>query len=77
VVIYSFKQNKFKNFSKVVDYDEALAVWGVANENEIPTIPQFQKNWDNINIKGIIALVPPRLAPLLHKPCLHLQNSIF
>jgi hypothetical protein len=36
-------------------YDEALAVWGVANENEIPTIPQFQKNWDNINIKGIIA----------------------
>jgi hypothetical protein len=22
--------------------------------NEIPTIPQFQKNWDNINIKGII-----------------------
>ncbi|KAH0812143.1 hypothetical protein GEV33_010648 [Tenebrio molitor] len=36
-------------------YDEALAVWGVANENEIPTMPQFQKNWDNINIKGIIA----------------------
>jgi abortive infection bacteriophage resistance protein len=23
--------------------------------NEIPTIPQFQKNWDNINIKRIIA----------------------
>jgi hypothetical protein len=35
-------------------YDEALAAWGVANENEIPTIPQFQKNWDNINIKRII-----------------------
>jgi hypothetical protein len=36
-------------------YDEALAVWGVENENQIPTIPQFQKNWDNINIKRIIA----------------------
>jgi hypothetical protein len=22
-------------------YDEALAVWGVENENEKPTIPQF------------------------------------
>jgi hypothetical protein len=27
-------------------YDEALAVWDVENENERPTIPQFQKNWD-------------------------------
>jgi hypothetical protein len=36
-------------------YDEALAVWDVVNENERPTIPQFQKNWDNINIKRIIA----------------------
>jgi hypothetical protein len=36
-------------------YDEALAVWGVENENEKPTNPQFQKNWDNINIKRIIA----------------------
>jgi hypothetical protein len=36
-------------------YDEALAVWDVENENEKPTIPQFQKNWDNINIKRIIA----------------------
>jgi hypothetical protein len=36
-------------------YDEALAVWDVENENERPTIPQFQKNWDNINIKRIIA----------------------
>jgi hypothetical protein len=35
-------------------YDEALAVWDVENENERPTIPQFQKNWDNINIKRII-----------------------
>jgi hypothetical protein len=35
-------------------YDEALEVWDVENENEIPTIPQFQKNWDNINIKQII-----------------------
>jgi hypothetical protein len=36
-------------------YDEALAVWNVENENERPKIPQFQKNWDNINIKRIIA----------------------
>jgi hypothetical protein len=36
-------------------YDEALAVWDVENENEKPTIPQFQKNWDNINIKRTIA----------------------
>jgi hypothetical protein len=36
-------------------YDETLAVWDVENENERPTIPQFQKNWDNINIKRIIA----------------------
>jgi hypothetical protein len=35
-------------------YDEALAVWDVENENERQTIPQFQKNWDNINIKRII-----------------------
>jgi hypothetical protein len=34
--------------------DEALAVWDVENENERPIIPQFQKNWDNINIKRII-----------------------
>jgi hypothetical protein len=34
-------------------YDQALAVWDVENENERPTIPQFQKNWDNINIKRI------------------------
>jgi hypothetical protein len=33
----------------------SLAVWDVENENERPTIPQFQKNWDNINIKRIIA----------------------
>jgi hypothetical protein len=36
-------------------YYEALAVWDVENQNERPTIPQFQKNWDNINIKRIIA----------------------
>jgi hypothetical protein len=36
-------------------YDEALAVWNVENDNERPTIPQFQKNWDNINIQRIIA----------------------
>jgi hypothetical protein len=26
---------------------EASTVWDVENENERPTIPQFQKNWDN------------------------------
>jgi hypothetical protein len=36
-------------------YNEALAVWDVENEKERQTIPQFQKNWDNINIKPIIA----------------------
>jgi hypothetical protein len=36
-------------------YDKAVAVWDVENEKKSPTIPQFQKNWDNINIKGIIA----------------------
>jgi hypothetical protein len=36
-------------------YDEALAVWDVENENERPTISQFQKDWDNINIKRVIA----------------------
>jgi hypothetical protein len=28
------------------------------------------------NVLQVLALVPPRLAPLLHKPCLHLQNSL-
>jgi hypothetical protein len=36
-------------------YDEASAVWDVENENKRPTIPQYQKNWDSINIKRIIA----------------------
>jgi hypothetical protein len=36
-------------------YDEALAVWDVENDNERATIPQFPKNWDNVNIKRIIA----------------------
>jgi hypothetical protein len=36
-------------------YEEALAVWDVENENERPTLRQFQKNWDNINIKRVIA----------------------
>jgi hypothetical protein len=30
-------------------------MWDVENDNERPTIPQFQKNWDNISIKRIIA----------------------
>jgi hypothetical protein len=29
------------------------------------------------NILQVLALVSPRLTPLLHKPCLHLQNGIF
>jgi hypothetical protein len=28
----------------IYHYDEALTVWDVENENERPTIPQFQKN---------------------------------
>jgi hypothetical protein len=36
-------------------YDEASAVWDVENETKRPTIPLYQKNWDNINIKRIIA----------------------
>jgi hypothetical protein len=32
-------------------YDEASGVWGVENENERPTIPQFQKDCPNSHIK--------------------------
>jgi hypothetical protein len=47
---------KFKDNELIIHhYDEALAVWDVENENERPTIPQFQKNWDNIIFKQIIA----------------------
>jgi hypothetical protein len=53
--LVSLLLNSKDNELNIHHYDETLAVWGVANENEIPTIPQFQKNWDNINIKGIIA----------------------
>jgi hypothetical protein len=53
--LVSLLLNSKDNELNIHHYDEALAVWGVANENEIPTIPQFQKNWNNINIKGIIA----------------------
>jgi hypothetical protein len=53
--LVSLLLNSKDNELNIHHYDEALAAWGVANENEIPTIPQFQKNWDNINIKGIIA----------------------
>jgi hypothetical protein len=48
------KLNSKDNELIIHHYDEALAVWDVENENERPTIPQFQKNWDNINIKRII-----------------------
>jgi hypothetical protein len=44
-----------KDNELIQHYDEALAVWDVENENERPTIPQFHKNWHNINIKRIIA----------------------
>jgi hypothetical protein len=53
--LVSLLLNSKDNELNIHHYDEALTAWGVANENEIPTIPQFQKNWDNINIKGIIA----------------------
>jgi hypothetical protein len=49
--LYYSKDNEFI----IHHYDEALAVWDVEDENERATIPQFQKNWDNINIKRIIA----------------------
>jgi hypothetical protein len=42
--------NSMDNELIIHHYDEALMVWDVENENERPTIPQFQKNWD-INIK--------------------------
>jgi hypothetical protein len=47
--LVSLLLNSKDNELNIHHYDEVLAVWGVANENEIPTIPQFQKNWDNIN----------------------------
>jgi hypothetical protein len=50
-LLLNSKDNKFI----IHHYDEVSAVWDVENENERPTIPQFQKNWDNINIKRIIA----------------------
>jgi hypothetical protein len=53
--LVSLLLNSKDNELNIHHYDEALAAWGIANENEIPTIPQFQMNWDNINIKGIIA----------------------
>jgi hypothetical protein len=53
--LVSLLLNSKDNELNIHHYDEALAAWGVANENEIPTIPQFQKNWDNINIKEVIA----------------------
>jgi hypothetical protein len=46
--LVSLLLNSKDNELNIHHYDEALAVWGVANENEIPTIPQFQKNWQNI-----------------------------
>jgi hypothetical protein len=52
--LVSLLLNSKDNELNIHHYDEAIAVWDVANENEIPTIPQFQKNWDNINIKRII-----------------------
>jgi hypothetical protein len=45
--LVSLLLNSKDNELNIHHYDEALAVWGVENENEIPTIPQFQKNWDN------------------------------
>jgi hypothetical protein len=53
--LVSLLLNSKNNALTIHHYDDALAVWDVENENERPTIPQFQKNWDNINIKRIIA----------------------
>jgi hypothetical protein len=39
--LVSLLLNSKDNELNIHHYDEALAVWGVANENEIPTIPQF------------------------------------
>jgi hypothetical protein len=49
------KLNSKDNELIIHHYDEALAGWDIENENERPTSPQFQKNWDNINIQRIIA----------------------
>jgi hypothetical protein len=53
--VVSLLLNSKDNELIIHHYDEASAAWDVENENERPTIPQFQKNWDNINIKRIIA----------------------
>jgi hypothetical protein len=39
-LLLNSRDNKFI----IHDYDETLAIWDVENENERPTIPQFQKN---------------------------------
>jgi hypothetical protein len=53
--LISLLLNSKNNELIIHHYDETSAVWDVENENERPTIPQFQKNWDNINIKRITA----------------------
>jgi hypothetical protein len=53
--LVSLLLNSKDNKLIIPHYDGVSAVWDVENENESPTIPQFQKNWDNINIKRIIA----------------------
>jgi hypothetical protein len=54
--LVSLLLNSKDNELNIHHYDEALTVWDVENENnERPTIPQFKKNWSNMNIKGIIA----------------------
>jgi hypothetical protein len=52
--LVSLLPNSKDNELIILHYDEASAVWDVENKNETPTIPQFQKNWDNININRII-----------------------
>jgi hypothetical protein len=53
--LVSLLLNSKDNELTIHHYHEASAATDVKNENERPTIPQFQKNWDNINIKRIIA----------------------
>jgi hypothetical protein len=54
-LLVSLLLNSKDNELIIHHYDETSAVWDVDNENERATIPQFQKNWDNMNIKRIIA----------------------
>jgi hypothetical protein len=44
--LVSLLLNSKNNELTIHHYDEALAIWDAENENERPTTPQFQKNWN-------------------------------